>query len=159
MKERHVLSLLFPYMDDELSDGERRSVEEHLARCARCRAEMEYTRRVRALLRRSTHETMRPYFWSRLTARLEREAAPRAVHTGLDWALRRLVPILGAVTAILAIVFSAIHYITVEPDMEAYIEMWTPQEEMARLADASILSRDDVLSLLISAPEPNTEHR
>ena len=159
MKEKHVMLLLFPYLDGKLSDAERHSLEAHLAHCPRCREELEYTRHIQTLLARRPRETVSPYFWTRLTARLQQEIPPRAVRSGLDWAFRRLVPVLGAVTVLLAILFSVIHDIAVEPDMETYIEMWTPQEEMATLADASVLSRDEVLSLLISAPGPDTEHR
>lgn len=152
MKERHVTSLLFPYVDGELSDAERRPVDEHLARCSICQAELEYTRRVRGVLARRPDEKLNPFFWARLTARLEREERPRTV-TGLEWAFPRLVPLLGAVAAILAIVFVLGQYLVGESVMGEYLEMWMPRDEMAVLADASALSRDDVLSLLISATD------
>lgn len=48
----HVTELLSSYLDGQVSLPERRTVEEHLAGCAACRAELEELRQLTGLLRR-----------------------------------------------------------------------------------------------------------
>src|SRR5438093_555329 len=48
----HVSELLSPYLDDQVTLPERRTVERHVAECQSCRAELEDLRRVRDILRR-----------------------------------------------------------------------------------------------------------
>src|SRR5919202_1120065 len=47
----HVRDELSAYLDGELSPGARRAVDDHLAACAECRAELEGLSRTRDLLR------------------------------------------------------------------------------------------------------------
>ncbi|MDE3078158.1 MAG: zf-HC2 domain-containing protein, partial [Chloroflexota bacterium] len=47
----HVTELLSPYLDGQVTAGERRQVERHLAACASCREELGSLRQVVALVR------------------------------------------------------------------------------------------------------------
>lgn len=84
------LDLLSSYLDGELSGSARRAVEDHVAACPGCRAELERLRRVVARLRGLEREAPPPL----LMERVSREVAVAGRSSGLtarvERALRRL---------------------------------------------------------------------
>ena len=158
MKEKHVKTLLFSYLDGELNERERHLVQAHLDRCPACRKELDYTRRVRALLTPKEEVELNPYFWTRLSARLEQEGRQVRRWAGLEWAFRRLTPALIGVTVVLLMVLSVRWYWNGDLDAADYLDqIWSFQEEEALLVASSAPSRDDVLALLIAASEEGLE--
>ncbi len=91
----HVLDWLQAYHDGELKNGQARRVEEHLAQCASCRAELEALQAFSALLHESppAADLMRSDRFVaqvelRLPSRPAQTSAQRALETG--W---RLIPV------------------------------------------------------------------
>ena len=79
MDHRQARDLFAGYLDDELSDEERRLVDVHLAACGQCRRDLESLRAAQEALRRALASTASgtsppPGAWSRLQPELE---APR----------------------------------------------------------------------------------
>jgi len=64
MTNRHTLSLLEAYLDQELHEPERREVEEHLAECAECRSALMEMKRLRELLGTVPADEPDEQYWS-----------------------------------------------------------------------------------------------
>jgi len=91
----HVLDLLQAYHDGELQGRQARHIEEHLAHCESCRAELEAVRAFSALLQESpaAGDLMRPDLF---VAQVELRLPPRPAQTGVRRALEtgwRLIPV------------------------------------------------------------------
>ncbi len=62
---------LWEYLDGTVGELDRKRVEEHLARCRRCCAELEFADELRGFLRRSAQEEIPDDVMVRLNATLE----------------------------------------------------------------------------------------
>lgn len=82
MNCRDMKDLLMGYLDNELSDEQRRTLEAHLGGCAECRRELEGFRRLIAVASdvplREPEQKLWDEYWSSLYNRLER---------GIGWIL------------------------------------------------------------------------
>jgi hypothetical protein len=87
----HIRDLLSPYLDNQVSREERCRIDEHLATCQSCRAELEQSRQLVELLRSAPR--LRPPHSFALTPDMVR---PR----GLLLSLGRLAPFSGAAAAV-----------------------------------------------------------
>ncbi|MCD6362077.1 MAG: zf-HC2 domain-containing protein, partial [Armatimonadetes bacterium] len=80
---RAINNLLNAYLDGELTTEQARECEEHLAECARCRAELERLRAARSLLRSLPHPTPPPELADAIKLAAADELAGQA--PGLLW--------------------------------------------------------------------------
>ena len=62
---------LWEYLDGTVGDGDRDALEEHLARCRRCCAELEFAEELRGFLGAAAHEEVPDDVMARLNATLE----------------------------------------------------------------------------------------
>lgn len=82
----HVKELLSPYLDGELAEGDRRSVEEHLPDCAECRRELDDLRSVTALVRELPQAPLPAGFMERLRRKERSSETPSPAGSGiLSW--------------------------------------------------------------------------
>lgn len=62
---------LWEYLDGTVEGAELERLEEHLARCRRCCAELEFAEELRGFLRQSAEDEVPPDVMERLNATLE----------------------------------------------------------------------------------------
>lgn len=97
---------LSPYLDGRLPPAAARRLEAHLEECARCRAEWEELRALKALLAGSAPPPAPPGLWDVVYAGLrehvDRRPAPRPAAAWTGWLWRRA-PVMTAGLAILAL--------------------------------------------------------
>jgi len=62
---------LWEYLDGAVAEDDRRRLEEHLARCRRCCAELEFAEELRGFLRRSAQEEIPSDVLARLNSTLD----------------------------------------------------------------------------------------
>lgn len=105
MQTGHPIDLLFPYVCGELSKDEAQRVSEHCAVCPACAREVDLTRATQRLLARRVPVTPPPFFWTRLSARLDAEGVRAALWPEVIWVSKRLIPALIAATLILTSLF------------------------------------------------------
>ncbi len=96
----HITDLLGPYLDGELGNSRQRQVEEHLAKCAACRKQLEELRDLSTLLQESVPAeafTSTDRFVSNLALKLPRRPEATPVSKAVEF-LWWLVPagVLGA---------------------------------------------------------------
>jgi hypothetical protein len=75
-EHRRIQGLLYEYLRDELEQGERHRVEEHLARCGRCVRELHELRSVLVVLTPAETDpsgTRSGFFWETFAARVEQQ--------------------------------------------------------------------------------------
>ncbi len=96
--------LITPYLDDEVTVGERAGVEAHLGRCGNCRSVAEAERRARTIVR-SRAVVLTPPAPAGLRARCEAalEQGADVVVAARSWGGRRWVPLSMAATVLLAV--------------------------------------------------------
>jgi mycothiol system anti-sigma-R factor len=68
---RQAVDQLWEYLDRTVGGAELEHLEEHLARCRRCCAELEFAEELRTMLRGSASEDVPPDVIERLNATLE----------------------------------------------------------------------------------------
>ncbi|MFH2202085.1 MAG: zf-HC2 domain-containing protein [Elusimicrobiota bacterium] len=78
MNDRHVQDELSAYIDDALSERERRRVDAHMEKCAECRAELADLRKVSTMVAALPEHELPGGFMARLHARRHREEAAAA---------------------------------------------------------------------------------
>lgn len=102
MSAPHPVDLFVPYVYGELVEHEAQRVQDHCAACAACARELALVRAASRLLARRVPVPPRPFFWTRLSARLDAEDLPFGVSWQTwVWVAKRLIPALIAVTVIL----------------------------------------------------------
>ena len=62
---------LWEYLDETVGDADREALEEHLRRCRRCCAELEFAEEMRRFLSESSREEIPPDVMARLDETLE----------------------------------------------------------------------------------------
>ncbi len=82
--------LLSAYLDGELPSDEARALEEHVARCPSCRAELDGLAAVVGRLRRLERQAPPPVLAQRVTRRVAVEGRPTGLIARIEAALRRL---------------------------------------------------------------------
>lgn len=97
LEHRYTSKRLSAYVDDQLSARERERVEEHLRRCAECRAEVRTLRWTKSLLRKAPTVPLPHSFVIR-----EADIAPR------QSPVMRMLPAMRWATALVAIMFIAV---------------------------------------------------
>ncbi len=91
MRHSTVRKLMLSYLDDALSPGRRRKIEDHLAACPACRGERDLLERLWRVQDSPIAPPPAAFIWPRIVARLDRSA----VEVRLTWP-RRLQPVLLA---------------------------------------------------------------
>lgn len=91
--------LLSAYLDDELSSQDRDRIEQHLAVCEACSAELASLRASAALVRRHSFDDLKPLELERLHQAIRRESSEQSVF--------RLGMVLSAMAASVLIICSA----------------------------------------------------
>lgn len=102
-----VMDLLSPYLDDELTDLEMRSVREHLARCACCRQQLARLQRVGGLFAVRRFVQPPPAFSQAVAARIYRRQLRYVILRSMLKLLLGLI-VLAACVTIPATLFSSI---------------------------------------------------
>jgi anti-sigma factor RsiW len=100
MKEQDLHTLLFSYLLGELTKEEARQVEERCAADPAFARELELTRATVRLLTHRKPEGFKPFFWTRLSARLDAEEAARQAWI---WVAKRLIPSMVTATLLAGI--------------------------------------------------------
>ena len=118
MLTRHVSRQLARYCDGQLSEAEARAVDQHLASCARCRAERDEVRFAAGLLRQLKTVSAPSTVWEGISAHLDSRERPRG------WLTPRLAVAWMAV--VIAVGFAA-YWAVHQPASRAW--------EVARLTD------------------------
>lgn len=68
---KEAVRRLWEYLDGTVGEADRAALEEHLARCRRCCAELEFAEELRKFLRESGDEEIPADVMARLNATLE----------------------------------------------------------------------------------------
>jgi len=87
--------LLFSYINGDLNEEEARQVEERCVNDPEFAEELAFTKSVVRLIAAHRPIENRPFFWTRLAARLDAEEAPWQAWI---WVAKRLIPTMVAVT-------------------------------------------------------------
>ncbi len=103
MQVEYIKALLFSYVNGELTEEERRMVEARCLADADLARELELTRATVHLLERRRPAQMKPFFWTRLSTRLDEEASTQFAWI---WVAKRLIPAMVATTLIVAVLLS-----------------------------------------------------
>jgi anti-sigma factor RsiW len=103
MQAEDIKALLFSYVNGELTEEEEQMVEARCLTDADLARELDLTRATVRLLERRRPAQMKPFFWARLSARLDEEASTQFVWI---WVAKRLIPTMVAATLIVAVLLS-----------------------------------------------------
>lgn len=148
MNKKDLNDLLFAYVCGALSEEEVRQVRD---RCATDPAYAEELALTRAALRVLTYrkpQTPQPFFWTRLSARLDRKDAPWQAWI---WVAKRLIPALVVATLL---VTTLAWYQTPSQEMsslEASLPAAGDTEEEAWLTQSQTISKETVLQAVLDA--------
>jgi anti-sigma factor RsiW len=156
MNETHVKERLLPYLDDNLTEGEVRQIEAHLALCTDCGEELAYLRRIQDAVK-CRFKDPSPGLWDGVAERIRAEKV--ILFWGhFEWAGVRLVPFLAAAAVLLLAVMGSLNGDDPTVTLEDYLKaQWEGPEELV-LNDTE-LSRDDILLLTGSVAEPSSQPR
>jgi anti-sigma factor RsiW len=84
----HLEELLSGYIDEQLTADERARVEQHLAECAACRAELDALRELKTAVREArltqTMDVTPEFFWSQVRRHIEQEETRAAAETAAE---------------------------------------------------------------------------
>lgn len=148
------LDLLSAYLDGELAASEERAVEDHLAVCAGCRAELDGLRAVVERLQRLQRATPPAGLGSEVARRVAIEPRPVGLLGRLEAALRRLVVDPGtlvsfgvvlALVAIAALFVSGIEESGRRPIHAGRGEDWTGVQLVTVVVAGRTFDRDGAL--------------
>ena len=103
MQAEDIKALLFSYVNGELTEEEEQMVEARCLTDADLARELDLTRATVRLLERRRPAQMKPFFWARLSARLDEEASTQFAWI---WVAKRLIPTMVAATLIVAVLLS-----------------------------------------------------
>ena len=103
MQAEDIKALLFSYVNGELTEEEEQMVEARCLTDADLARELDLTRATVRLLERRRPAQMKPFFWTRLSARLDEEASTQFAWI---WVAKRLIPTMVAATLIVAVLLS-----------------------------------------------------
>ena len=103
MQAEDIKALLFSYVNGELTEEEEQMVEARCLTDADIARELDLTRATVRLLERRRPAQMKPFFWARLSARLDEEASTQFAWI---WVAKRLIPTMVAATLIVAVLLS-----------------------------------------------------
>ena len=155
---RRLSARLVGFACEEISAGDRRSVESHLASCGRCRATLAGLRDAAPLMRSSEAPVLDEEFWRRqrqaVMRRIRSTPEPtRAARPSRAWSLAGLdrarpwvawVPALTVATAVLSIV-------VLRPPLPWQDGVRSAAVELDRLDDGELLSVADMAGLSLLA--------
>ena len=103
MHAEDIKALLFSYVNGELTEEERQMVEARCLTDANLARELDLTRATVRLLERRRPAEMKPFFWTRLSARLDEETSTQFAWI---WVAKRLLPTMVAATLLVAVLLS-----------------------------------------------------
>ncbi|MEE2709419.1 MAG: hypothetical protein VYA69_07470 [Gemmatimonadota bacterium] len=131
--------LLFPYVNGELNEKEARQVEERCGNDPELAEELAFTKSIVRLIAAHRPIENRPFFWTRLAARLDAVEASRQAWI---WVAKRLVPSMVAVTLL---VTGALWYQQPAVDENGYDDMlaYTLQDDW--LTQTGEISKESIL--------------
>jgi anti-sigma-K factor RskA len=155
MSHEEISDLLGAFALDAVEEDERELIEEHLASCPRCRAEVDAHRDVAAALGNSV-EPLPVGLWSNIVDRLperhdaERPPMPRLVPAGIDERPaqptpgsrpRRRMMVLGSVAAAVAVLASVLGLKLVRAD-----------DQVSHLQQAAISAQPNAIEAALETP-------
>lgn len=105
---------LMGYLDDELSEDERRRVEQHLAQCADCASELEEFKKLKAITDEvalvEPEDRIWQDYWSNIYNRIER---------GIGW----IVFSIAAIVLTIYAGFKAVEKLVMDPTVEILLKV------------------------------------
>jgi anti-sigma-K factor RskA len=156
MSHEEISGLLGAFALDAVEEDERDLIEEHLASCPRCRAEVDAHRDVAAALGNSV-EPLPVGLWSSIVDRLperhdaQRPPMPRLVPAGVDGGrgqptsgsrpARRRMMVLGSVAAAVAVLASVLGFKLVRAD-----------DQVSHLQQAAISAQPNAIEAALETP-------
>lgn len=100
-----ILKKLSAYVDNEVSEQERRVISEHLKTCPRCQAELEQLLQISRSLDTVEHVETPPYFVPHLKQKLADRQSERGIRFPfIEWIKRATIPAFTAVCIVLALI-------------------------------------------------------
>ena len=172
MNARHVKNSLDGYLDDNLPDDERAYVESHLAVCEDCAAELSYLKRIRHLLQSRVEPA--PGLWQDVEARLRQVPSPglwngierrireesQGIWAQLEWAGRRLVPVVAAAAVVLLAVLHGTGPDNGAVTLEDYVDaQWDAEAPEGVVLTQAVFTQNDIIILTASIAENPSEAR
>ncbi len=101
----NVCKKISSFIDNELPEGERRLVEQHISVCAKCRKELDALMKNRMFIRNLKHVEKQKIFYSSLMARIESDGSDSVFSEGIaDIFVRWFVP-LPVICSVLLVLF------------------------------------------------------
>ncbi len=146
MKCNKVKILLSAYVDGEVTEKEKQTVEAHLDICETCKTTMAEFSRLHTLYQGMEIQEAPPGFRQRVTQRIE--TTPRFVFSWLPWRLPRLVYVLSfSLLVLLSGVIIALHVI--KPPTETWQQMSLDVDVYAEdiLFDQAVFSMNRIFSV------------
>ena len=125
----------FRKIDDELSPGDSRLLDSHLALCPTCTREFRILAIPRRIGQAIPAFEPSPYFYSRLRARIEGEAQSITIWQIILGLSRQVVPALAAITLALLSLF-------------AYLQIRDPNQDVFQPYDRILISGDRPLRMV-----------
>ena len=141
----HVKEQLLLYLDNDLPEDEKLRIEIHLSTCPTCREELAYLKCIPHALKRMP-QTTSPSLWGAIESRIQ--GGSQTIWTQLEWAGKRLIPLLAAAAVLMLSVLSSFN----GEDPDATLEDYFRAQESVILSDIE-LSPDTVLGLEASEAE------
>ena len=138
---------LFRKIDDELSSGESKLLDSHLAQCSACMREFRMLALPQRIGRVIPAFEPSLYFYSRLRARIESEAQSITIWQIVLGLSRQIVPALAAITLALLSIFAYLQLEGAGLDVQAYDRVFLsgdrslsiPADEQGEITDESVL--------------------
>jgi anti-sigma factor RsiW len=146
MDKQEILDMLFPYVAGELTEEEKNRVEKACRENPELAKELELTRMTARLLTRRRQPAPGPFFWTRLSARLDRENASRKIWI---WTAKRLIPSMVAATLIIGFL---IGYQTEDASVSSTEPVWMAYDEGTQsdlMSDTEITNETLLESVII----------
>ncbi len=147
MNDSDAKQRMADYLEGNLSEDEARQIELCLETSETCREELEYLKRVQALISSKPPVTS-PDLWSGISSRIDRKESASVLNQ-FEWLGKRLVPILAAAAVVVFAVFGNSNTTDAELTFDDYLKTEFESSEIVLLTSAE-MSQDDVLYLLQS---------
>lgn len=149
---------LFRKIDDELSSGDSKLLDSHLADCPACMREFRTLAIPRRIGQAIAALEPGPYFYSKLRARIESEAQSITIWQIILGLSRRVVPALAAITLALLSIFAYLQLQGPRLDVQAYDRMLFSGDRSLRMVAAE-QGEITYESVLREIAEQDSNHR
>jgi hypothetical protein len=153
MPVEDMKSLLFSYVNGELAEEQNKLVEARCKGNADLTKELELTRATIRLLERRRPAEMAPFFWDRLSERLDQAASTQYAWM---WAAKRFIPAMVAATLIVAVFLSGRMDITSDTN-DYTLDVWAYETDVDYVQDNITMTDDSILESVFFEQESNLE--